>query len=167
MHPTLLARLERDISDLLVIYPELAEDETLRADMLEGSTEIDDILTALVKERIAMDAMAAGIHLAIEEMRERSARFDRKAEAYEGMLRRIMDAAGLKKKVLPIATLSMSKARDKITVTDEGLLPAAYWRIPAPQVDKTAINTAIKNGLDVPGVSVDSNQPMQLTIRTK
>ena len=167
MHPTILARLERDISDLIAVYPELAEDETLRNDMLEGSTDIDGILTFLVKERIALNAMSDGISVAIDNMKERAQRFERKAEAYEAMVTRVMEAADLTKKILPIATLSMVKTPAKVTVTDEAQLPAAFWRIPAPQVDKAAVNTAIKAGLDVPGVSVDSNTPMRLSIRTK
>ena len=45
-----LATLEREVASLFEAYPELAEDEDLRAGMLEGSTDVMDVLARLVAQ---------------------------------------------------------------------------------------------------------------------
>jgi hypothetical protein len=42
-------QLRHEIEALVRDYPDLAEDDVLRADMLDGETEITGVLTALVK----------------------------------------------------------------------------------------------------------------------
>jgi len=110
--------------------------------------------------------MAVGIQAAIENMRERAQRFDRRAEGYEAMIRRVMDAAALTKVTLPIATLSMAKGRPAVTVTDEDMLPEQFWRV-RRDVNKTAINDAIKAGETVPGVEVNTNVAPSLRINQR
>lgn len=165
MNPQLVQRLTREITDLIAAFPELAEDETLRADVLEGETDINGILAKLVQEREAAYAMAEGVKIPVEDLRQRKARLERRGEGYDAAIRRVMDAAGLPKVTLPNATLSITNAAPSITVADESALPDQFWRTKR-EIDKTAINAAAKAGEEIPGVVV-SNGGTRLTVRVK
>ena len=165
MNPQLVQRVIREIADLIAVYPELAEDETLRADTLEGATEINGILGKLVQEREAAYAMAEGVKVPVDDLRQRKARLERLGDGYGKAIERIMNAAGLPKAVLPNATLSISNAPPSIVVSDEGQVPEQFWRVKR-EIDKPAINAAAKAGEEIPGVTV-SNGGTRLTVRVK
>jgi hypothetical protein len=48
MTPLNVVQIEREIERLLIDYPELAEDETLRADMIDGETDAKAVLSRIV-----------------------------------------------------------------------------------------------------------------------
>ena len=108
MNPQLIFRVVREISDLIAVYPELEEDETLRADTLEGETDINNVLAKLVQEREAAYAMAEGVKAPVNDLRERKARLERRGDGYGEAIERVMAAAGLSKVTLPSATISVS-----------------------------------------------------------
>lgn len=165
MNPQLVSRVVREITDLLAVYPELAEDETLRADTLEGATDINGILAKLVQEREAAYGMAEGVKVPVDDLRQRKARLERRGEGYGEAIERVMNAAGLSKVILPNATLSISNAPPSVTVADEQAVPDQFWRVKR-EIDKPAINAAVKAGEEIPGVAV-SNGATRLTVRVK
>ena len=165
MNPQLVSRLIREISDLTVVYPELAEDETLRSDTLEGATDIQPILSQLVTEREAAYAMADGVKVPVEDLRQRKARLERRGDAYSEAIERVMNAAGLPKVELPNATISLTKATPNPTVADESAVPDRFFRT-RREIDKNAINAAVKAGEEIPGVVVP-NAATRLTVRVK
>lgn len=165
MNPQLVSRVVREITDLLAVYPELAEDETLRADTLEGATDINGILAKLVQEREAAYGMAEGVKVPVDDLRQRKARLERRGDGYGEAIERVMNAAGLSKVILPNATLSISNAPPSVTVADEQAIPDQFWRVKR-EIDKPAINAAVKAGEEIPGVAV-SNGATRLTVRVK
>lgn len=165
MNPQLVFRVVREITDLIAVYPELSEDDALRADTLEGATEINDILAKLVQESAAAYAMAEGVKGPIDDLRQRKARLERRGDGYGEAIKRIMDAAGLPKVTLPGATISISQAAPSVVVEDEAAIPERFIRIKR-EIDKTAINAAVKAGEEIPGVAV-SNGGTRMTIRVK
>lgn len=165
MNPQLVYRVVREIADLIAVYPELEEDETLRADTLEGATDINSVLAKLVQEREAAYGMADGIKVPVEDLRQRKARLERRGDGYGEAIERIMNAAGLPKVMLPNATLSITNAAPAIVVSDEAALPDRFFRTKR-EVDKAAINAAVKAGEEIPGVAV-SNGATRLTVRVK
>lgn len=165
MNPQLVFRVVREISDLIALYPELEEDENLRADTLEGATDINLVLAKLVQEREAAYGMAEGVKAPMDDLKQRKARLERRGDGYGEAIERIMNAAGLTKVALPNATLSISNAAPSVTIADENLLPSRCWRTKR-EVDKAAINALVKEGYEVPGVVV-SNGGTRLTVRVK
>lgn len=165
MNPQLVHRVVREIADLIAVYPELEEDENLRADTLEGATDINVILAKLVQEREAAYGMAEGVKVPVEDLRQRKARLERRGDGYGEAIERIMNAAGLSKVVLPNATLSITNAAPSVVVSDEAAVPDHFWRVKR-EIDKPAINAAVKAGEEIPGVSV-SNGATRLTVRVK
>lgn len=165
MNPQLVYRVVREISDLLAVYPELEEDEALRADTLEGETDINNVLSRLVQEREAAYAMAEGVKVPVNDLRERKARLERRGDGYGEAIERVMSAAGLSKVTLPNATISVSQGGPTAVVEDEAAIPDRFIRIKR-EIDKAAINAAVKAGEEIPGVAV-SNGTTRLTVRVK
>ena len=98
---------EREIANLLVAYPELADDEVLRHDMLEGSTDLFDGLSRLVRQIGETEALAAGNADYVMALKARNARLERRTEAFRRLIFKLMEAASLRKAELASATLSI------------------------------------------------------------
>lgn len=155
IRPIDIATVEREIETLLAAYPEIAEDEQLRADMLAGSTNINDLLEVLLTaEREAGDWVGV-IANRIEENKARQAKFKRRQEGAKKMMQRLMEHAGLKRLQLTEATLSMAAVPPSVVVLDEMLIPAEFMRVKT-EPDKAAIKDALKNGADVPGCQLSN-----------
>ena len=73
--------LRQSIDALFLNYPELADDEDLRADMLEGETDIDSVLARLVNLAADAGTMQDAIKLRMSAMAERKARYERQEDA--------------------------------------------------------------------------------------
>jgi hypothetical protein len=161
-----IAQLTATIDALLVRYPELTgEDETLRADMLEGSTDIVEVFgRILVQMREAAIGMA-GIDKIMSELNERGKRFARKHDALRELIAKIMEHAGLTKFVMPEATLSISFRKGSPIITDETALPEECWRVKR-EPDKAMIKRWVDAGNVPDGVAI-SNGSSVLTVRVK
>lgn len=141
--------LEREFADLLAAYPELAEDETLRADTIEGETNAYRILGRLVNIERDADSMSKAIAERARDLASRKARMDRRKEAMRSLMFRLMKAGGLSKVPLPEATVSITKKAATVEIVDEDALPDNVVRI-VRQPDKAAIKEALAVGM-VPG----------------
>src|SRR3989304_4693464 len=115
--------IRQQISNLLTSYPELAEDEQLRADMIEGETDAQAFLTKIVRKIEDAEALCEGTAARIKELSERKARFERRQEALRDLAHKIMSAADLRKIELAIATLSIRTVPPKVIIIDEAALP--------------------------------------------
>ncbi|WMT88239.1 siphovirus Gp157 family protein [Pelagibacterium sp. 26DY04] len=158
-------QLEREIGSLLEAYPELADDEELRADVLEGETDLEHIASRIVRRRNLARANVSGIKEVMADFKERQERFQRQEDAMKAMLKRILSLAGTDKLTLPEATISISKPRESVEVLDVEALPQGYFKT-IRQADKTAIGEALKAGEAIPGAALVLGEP-GLTIRSR
>jgi Siphovirus Gp157 len=157
-----VANLEAEIHDLFAAYPELEEDEQLRADMLEGSTAAFDVLTRLVALEREADSMSKARAARISDLQALKGRADRKKEAMRALMLRIMKAAGIKKAPLVEATVSVSKGRDSVEIVDEEALPDNVVKV-VRTPDKGLIKEALALG-PVDGARMKTGDDM-LTVR--
>lgn len=141
--------LEAQLTDLFAAYPELAEDNELRADMLEGETDYHAVLARLVAQEREADSLAKGTAERIRDIQGRKARYERKKAAVRELMHRLLKAAGLPKVTLPEATVSIGRKAAAVEITDEDALPDNVVRI-TREPNKTAIKEALALG-DVPG----------------
>lgn len=142
-----------EIDRLLSMYPELAEDETLRADMIEAETDAVKVIEAALSERQEASAIEAAIASRIDDLVARKQRFVRKAEAMKALVKSVMQAAMLDKLTLPEATLSITKPRTSVNVLNVDDLPQGYFKS-VRQADKTAIKAALERGEKIPGAEL-------------
>jgi Siphovirus Gp157 len=155
----------RHLDWLIAAYPELADDEILRRDMIEGETDLVTFLRLLEDKRRDASAMTSAIEHTIDNLRSRCVRFERRDEAIRTMMLRLLQHAQLQKMELPEATLSICSAPARVIIHDEADLPEEFWRI-KKEPDKTKIKDALVSAAVVPGASL-SNSPDTLAIRIK
>lgn len=155
--------LEREFADLVAAYPELAEDEELRADTIEGETDAYRVLGKIVAIERDANSMVLAIGERAKELAERKERYARRKDAMRALLLRLLKAAGLNKVSLPEATVSVGKGRAGVEIVDESLLPDNVVKLKR-EPDKTAIKAALDAGEDVPGAVLREGQP-SVTVR--
>lgn len=152
-----------EIDRLLEDFPELADDDQLRLDAIEGETEALEVAARLYRSLAIAQAMQHGLKTEIKRMRYRKERYAVREEKTRDLLMLLMQAMDTRKLELPAATLSIGPSRPKVVVVDEDQLPEEFVRIKR-EADKTAIGNALKAGQTVPGAAL-SNGGETLTIR--
>ena len=157
--------VQQEIANLLLQYPELQEDDQLRVDMIEGETEAFSLLSRIVRMIGENKALAEGIDRYVLELQKRSARIERRVEAFRSLAVKIMEYGAIKKAELPEATLSIRPGTPKVIVTDEALLPDKCVRIKR-EPDKTTIKDLLSKGAQIPGAVLSNSEP-SLSIRIK
>lgn len=165
MHALNVVEIEREIERLLIDYPELTEDETLRADMIDGETDAKAVLSRVVSQMHEAKMMSAAIAKRISDLQPRQVSFDRRADAMRDLAMRIMDAANLRKMMLPEATLSVRTTPPSVVISDESLIPAQYKKTKM-EISRTALREALQAGVEIPGAAL-SNGGASLSVRTK
>ena len=137
-----VAQVQQEIAGLLVAYPELADDEVLREDMVQGSTSAFELLSELVRKIGATQAIASGTSEWIGQLQERKARLERREHALRAFILKIMTTADLKRKELPEGTLTVKRGVPKVMVINENEIPDEFMRI-KKEPDKTKIKAAL------------------------
>ena len=160
--------IEKQIALLCLEFPEMYDDETLRADMLEGQTDAFAVL-ALLTERIREEeSLEAAIAFRLSDLKVRKERGARRGEGYRTLALRIMHAAHLNKVTLPEATLSIRTVAPKVEVDDVDLFLQAYpkyQRIKA-ELDRTMLKADLAAGIACVGARL-GNGSETLTLSTK
>ena len=167
MEPKLAAELSHHeylTEQLREHFPEVDE-ETL-ADTLEGETNLNAMLAEVIRSQLDDKAMVVACAIRIKEIGDRAKRLSDRAETKRNLVQHVMERAGLKKLTEPDMTVSLRATPAHVTITDEKIIPDAYWIPQPPKLDKNAIKDAIKNGLEVPG-AVLGNISTTLSVRTK
>lgn len=168
-NPTYIAldakEVELQIDWLLMEYADLADDEALKADMIEGSTDLHSVLARIIDHRAEALEMVTGIEERAAHLTERKERYKRRAGAMTALAHRLMIVAGQSKVALPEATVSVMKGRASVIIDDEDAVPrqlgTSSWK-----PDKTAIKAQIDAGEAVPGAHIEIGND-SLTVRTK
>ncbi len=159
----LAVRLQVD--QLLREYPELLEDEVLRADMIEGETDLHKFLSTAERIRQEAVAMVKGTDLVLADLLQRKRRFERRDEALRRLMFSLLQMAQLRKVELPAATLSLRNGTPYVIITDETVLPDNVIRFKR-EPDKAKIKAALETGAHVPGATL-SNAEETISIRTR
>lgn len=154
-----------EVERLIARFPELADDDTLRMDAIEGETDAHRIISRALRERQEAEMMAEAIAARVTEMAGRRARFERKSEAMKELIRGMMKAAKLPKLVLPEATVSILPGRTSVGIGDLNDLPQGYFKT-YREADKAAIKQAFDRGEEIPGAHLVTGSE-GLSIRSK
>lgn len=147
--------IELEIQRLIEEYPDLADDEDLRADMIEGSTAAYDVLDRILTKYREAEADGIGIAERIGRLEARKEAADNRAQAMRRLALRLMAAGDLKSVKLPEGTLSRVKGREKVEVIDEASLPEWAFTVKVDRrPSRTAIKQALESGIAVPGAAL-------------
>jgi len=158
--------IRQQIENLKVAYPTLVEDDEAWQMSLESETNINELLTTIVRRIEDTRALSSGTSERLEELAARKLRFEHRIKALRELIFKIMSAAELAKIELPECTLSLRGGQQQLVGdVDPQELPDSFVRI-SRVVDRTAIKDALKTGQTVPGFELSNSQP-SLTIRIK
>ena len=120
------------------------DDDELLTDMIEGETDLFEIIDRLIARRAENMALAAGAAQHIETMRGRRERFERLAEQDRTLITQAMLIADLPSVRRPVATLSLSARAAKLVIDDEAAIPSGFWKAGDPRLDRSALAEAVK-----------------------
>lgn len=163
MNPILV---RQQIANLRMSHPELVEDEEAWLLSLESETSLDELLRAIERKRQEAECLSVGIGVNIVALKERCARIDRRQDACRDLLFNLMQAADVKNRELPEATLSITNGRPKVLITDEvAVIFHGYGRVIC-EPDKKLIKDTLDAGQEVPGAVLSNSEP-HITIRTR
>ena len=151
--------VQDEITALLLLYPELLEDEVLREDMIEGQTSTFEFLSGIVRKIGSTKALAGGTADYIGKLQERKARLERREHALRSLISKVMNTAELRKAELPEATISISAGRSKVVIVNEQEIPKDFLRIKT-EPDKTRIGAALAAHEHVPGCALSNAEPV-------
>lgn len=157
-------QIRDEITALLLAWPELAEDEILRADMIEAETDMFSFLSVVVRRIGDTKTLAAATAEYIAELRQRIERLERREYGLRSLIAKVMTTADLRKVELPEATLSLRQGPPKVIITNENEIPAEFFRVKREPV-KSLIRAALAAHEHVPG-AVLSNPETVLAIIT-
>ena len=158
------SHIKLQIDQLFLQYPDLQEDEILRADMLEGSTDLNDFLRATERKRQEAVSMAEAIDINMEALNQRRNRFKHRDEALRSLMFKLLEWGNLKRVELPEATISIRAGTPRVVIVDEAAIPDALCRF-RREPDKVKIKAALADG-EVNGAALSNAEPT-ISIRVK
>jgi len=153
------------INALIAHYPELEEDATLLADTIDGETEFERVAEKVLEFIRDAETLASAVKQRKDDMGERQKRYERQGESGRRILMTLMKAARTDKLVLTEATISLTKPRDSVSITDLDALPQGFFRSERKALPKEIL-AAIKSGETVPGAELVTGEG-GVSVRTK
>lgn len=156
-------RREADAAKALIASLGDYDDDVIH-DMAEGETSIMEAIDAALAEMDECAVIVAGCKAQMAVYDERRAKFDQRQVRIRSLIEQAMLIAELPTAKRAAATVSVKKVPPKPVIADESLIPARFFKQPAPVLDKPALNAAIKDGEQIPGVQMD-NSGISLQIR--
>lgn len=149
---------------LLTEDPDL--DEQTLADTVEGLTNLNEVIAAIVRAAVTDEALAEGLRGRIDEMQSRLARFKHRAATHRRMARDVMVETAIQKITASDLTIALRSGRPALRIIDEAAIPADYWVTPEPRLDRQSLAAELKKGTRVPGVCLGNAEPV-LSVRAK
>lgn len=152
---------------VLALTPGLELDEQLKLSMLEGETELFEVVRSLLDENENDDGQIAALGAQVDARALRIERAKVRIEARKKAIMSLMDSARETTLKLPEATLSLRTLKARPKVADAEQLPDGFYTtVTTRKPDLDAIQTAFESGQPIPGVTI-TNGGSSLTIRRK
>lgn len=142
--------LEQEIANLVAAFPELLEDEALKADVVEGQLDVESVMTRVMNHLFEAEEHLAGMKPRFEDLSERKKRWERRKEFCRALAQQVLEASGRSRIELPEATISKSAGKESVEITNVDELPQGTYSTER-KPDKKAIGEQLKAGEDVPG----------------
>lgn len=171
MHPNLMSEASKyaKIKQMLLsAYPELIEDEQTLYDTLDGESDLHQLIQTMVESVEDDENLVAAISERVAQLASRGKRLEARVEKKKQAILSVMMEAGIHRMTLPSATISQAVNPPAVVVVEAQLIPKDYWveqKPPEPKLDKRGILRDLKEGLEVPGVTL-SNQTTRLNWRS-
>ena len=143
----------------------VGDDDDCFLDTLDGETDAMDVLGKLIQERQEIQANEVAVKALAKTYQERAAKLNAKADAISQTIGHLLDAIGSKKVAHPLATVSRTKARQSVLVTNPEEIPTQLTKVKRSP-DLVAIREQLEAGEFVPGAEIKLGNP-GVTVRVK
>ncbi len=138
--------------------PDLASDEAAMRDLLDGETDVYDVLRRMVRFVLDAESLAAAAKDRAEKLTARKARYEKRAQLGRGAVLAMLDALGDRRFTDAEFTVTLRPGTQGVWVVDENSLPDAFVKVTrAPE--KAKIAAALKAGDKVPGAELGNGMP--------
>lgn len=165
-----LRELTTDYQAILSMLDQEEPDLQAVADTLEGlAGEIEekaDNLATVIKE---YTYLSDSLKTEADRLAKRAKAAKSRAEWLSQYLQKNMEAVGKQKIETPRNSLSIKKTPAAVKFSDENAFLAwatldheEYIRQKAPEIDKTAVKNALKEGKELPGVTLEQGQKLYI-----
>ena len=141
-------------------------DEQTLADTVDGLTDLHEIITAIVREALADEALATGLRGRIAEMLDRLGRLQDRATKRRQIAKNVMVELDIKKIVAPDFTISIRSGTPSLLVLDEAAVPSIYWEAREPRLNRPELLNELKGGAVIEGVTLSDPEPV-LSVRAQ
>lgn len=160
-----LRRETEAAQDLLSVIHESVDGDDLAAlDAVEGETDLLEAIDAALRDIHDCDATIAGAKAEAERMNRRKKSAEMRKDKIRAAIERAMSIIDQKTLRRPMATLTIAERAGKLVVDNEAEIPSAYFKTPAPVLDRAALTAALADET-VPGAHI-GNASISLTIRS-
>lgn len=143
-----------------------AGDEDVIRDTLEGETDLDGLVAALVASIGEDEAHSEGLKTYEGALALRRKKFDDRAAYKRTLIATALEIAARPTIETDAGTVSLKPVPPKALVTEEADVPAEFWKPTPPKLDRSALLAALKEGRAVPGASL-SNGGTTVSIRVR
>ena len=142
-----------------------ADEETL-LDTLEGLTNLNDMLAAVVRSQLDDASLAQALRGRMDHMQERLARIKTRADKKKELITTVMERANLKKITESDFTLSLRSTPRPLVVVDENEIPERFWNPQPAKLDRRGLIEALKADQTIEG-AILGNGGMSISVRTR
>jgi hypothetical protein len=149
---------------VLAEWPDIDEG-TLR-DTLEGITDLQEMIAAVIRSALVDEALGSGLRSRMDDMKERMSRLDLQASKKREIAVYAMSQVGLSRLEQPDFTASTRSGSPALIVISEQSIPPAYWLPQPPKLDRQGLLAELKRGAAIPGAELSNPKPV-LMVRTK
>lgn len=143
-------------SALLRSMAELVVDDDTAEIIIDTETDLPDAISAALDRIAELEHHREAITARMADLAARKARFADNIEALRRSIQSALEATGVRKLELPVATISLRAVPPSVVITDEAALPAEYKRQPPPVPDKKLIAAALKDGVVIDGAELSN-----------
>lgn len=123
---------------------EQSDDEELLLDMLEGETDLFEIVRKLLDANEDDEGRKAALTEQMNIRKERRDKCDSRITKRRELIRELMEIGGVQKLPLPEATISRQKVKAKVTVKEADAVPQEFCKVTyKPDMEKIKAEYAL------------------------
>jgi hypothetical protein len=145
---------------MLAEHPVLAEDEQLRADMLDAELDFPEAIERIVKRLRKREAYAAANDALVSQYDAEAGRHRAAVLGQRRLILTLLEAAQIARVRLPNigGLVSLAQSQPKVIITDEAAIPGELMRV-TREPNKKAIGDRLKAGEAIPGACLSNAEP--------
>ena len=121
-----------------------ADDPDFFTDVLEGETNLLELIAALDASIVDDETLVDGAKTALDKLQNRKRTADARIELKRRLLAHTLHQIGLKTLRTPTATLSLAEASLKAIPVAPEEIPARWWKPQPPKLDQDGLTKAVR-----------------------